>query len=100
MDEVSDILDISINYANPYDQVPDIERNNWVVQERLIIAYYRISYLKKMLMIRHLVMISTTKLNLFPDKGVILAYYYPHMIQNQRNWDYKKNCQYKFGSYV
>ena len=29
-----------------------------------------------------------------------MAYYYPHMILNQRNWDYKKHFQYEFGLYV
>ena len=50
-------------------------------------------------MIRHLVMIATTKLNMFPAKGVISEKYSPHMILNQINWDHKKHCQYEFGSY-
>ena len=42
-------------------------------------------------------MIATKKLNIFPAKGGILAYYYPCMILNQINLDYKKHCQYEFG---
>ena len=29
-----------------------------------------------------------------------MEYYSPHMILNQRNWDYNKHFQYGFGSYV
>ena len=72
MDEVVDILDISMNYGNPDYHLPNIERNNLVVQERFRIAYYRLPYEKiPRLRIRHLTMISTTKLNLFTDKGGI-----------------------------
>ena len=61
-----------MNYADPGDHVPDIEWNNRVVQERSIPAYHRLSYKKiPRFMIRHLAMISTTKSNLFPDKGGI-----------------------------
>ena len=38
MDAVADNLDISMNYTNPADHIPDIEWNNLVVQERFIIA--------------------------------------------------------------
>ena len=41
-------------------------------------------------MIRHLAIIATTKFNLFPVKGGILAYSSTYMILNQRNWDYRK----------
>ena len=51
-------------------------------------------------MIRHLAMISTKKLNIFPTKGDILAYYYPHKILHQISWDYKKHLLYECGSYV
>ena len=91
IDEIADNFDISMNYANPDDHIPYIERNKRVVQERFRIDYYRLSYnIIKMLMIRHLLMISTTKLNIFAAKGGISAYCYPHMILNQINWDYKK----------
>ena len=98
MDEVAENLDIYMKYANPDDHVTDIERNNRVVHEIFRISYYRINYKKiPRLMIEQLAMISTKKSNLFRDKGGISAYYYPHIIPNQRNWDYKKHFQYEFG---
>ena len=86
IDEIADNFDISMNYANPDYHIPYIERNKRVVQERFRIDYYRLSYnIIKMLMIRHLLMISTTKLNIFAAKGGISAYCYPHMILNKIN---------------
>ena len=61
-----------------------------MVHEQFRIAYYKLPYKKiPRLMIRHLAMIDTTKLNIFPDKGIIKEYYSTQMILNQRNWDYK-----------
>ena len=61
MDKVADNLYISMNYLNPDGHVPDIGRNNWVVQESFRIAYYRIHYKKITgLIIRHLAIISAT----------------------------------------
>ena len=75
MDKVSDNLDISMNNENPDDHITNIERINWVVQERSRMAYYMLPYKKiPRLMICHLEIIVTTKLNLFTDKGGILAY--------------------------
>ena len=79
-----------MNYENPYDHAPNIERNNQLVHEQFRIAYYRLPYKKiPRLMIRHLAMIDATKLNLFPAEESIPGYYSTHMILNQRNWDYK-----------
>ena len=70
MDEVADNLDIYVNYANPDNHVPGIDWNNLVIQERFRIACYRLPYNKiPRLMIRHLLIIVTTKLNIFPAKG-------------------------------
>ena len=33
MDTVSDELDIDMNYANPDEHVPEIERSIWVIKE-------------------------------------------------------------------
>jgi len=41
MDPVADDMDIEMNYANPDEHVPDIERSNRVLKERFRIGYYR-----------------------------------------------------------
>eukprot|EP00980_Cylindrotheca_fusiformis_P017121 scaffold5263_cov73-Cylindrotheca_fusiformis.AAC.1 len=35
MDEVQDELDVEMNYANPGDHVPEAERNNRTIKERV-----------------------------------------------------------------
>ena len=39
-DEVKDKLDIDMNYANPGDHVPQAERNNRVIKERIRVGYH------------------------------------------------------------
>jgi len=69
MDEVKDKLNINMNYANPGDHVPEAERNNRIIMGRIRAAFHRLPY-KAMpkIMIRHLAMECTSKLNLFPAK--------------------------------
>eukprot|EP00980_Cylindrotheca_fusiformis_P020829 scaffold7825_cov87-Cylindrotheca_fusiformis.AAC.3 len=102
MDQVQDDLDVEMNYANPGDHVPEAERNNRTVKERVRVGYYRIPYKKiPRVLIRYLAMVSTRSINMFPPaKGGISAHYSPHMILSHRNVDYKKHCQIEFGSYV
>ena len=40
MNEMSYEMGIEMNYANPYDHVPEADRNNRVIKERFLIAYY------------------------------------------------------------
>ena len=94
-------MGIEINYSDTDDQIVEVERNNIVIKERFIIAYYRLPYIKiPSIMIRHLAMNVTQNLNLFPAKGRLSAYYIPHMILSHRNWDYNKHCQVEFSAYV
>jgi len=70
MDVVTDQLNIKMNYAKPGDHVPEAERNNRTIKERIRAAFHQLLYkaLPK-IMIRHLSMESTSKFNLFPAKG-------------------------------
>ena len=40
MDEVKDKLNITMNYANPGDHVPEAERNNRTIKERIRAAFH------------------------------------------------------------
>eukprot|EP00980_Cylindrotheca_fusiformis_P016549 scaffold4962_cov112-Cylindrotheca_fusiformis.AAC.3 len=101
MDQVQDDLDVEMNYANPGDHVPEAERNNRTVKERVRVGYYRIPYKKiPRVMIRYLAMVSTRSINMFPAKGGISAHYSPHMILSHQNVDYKKHCQIEFGCFL
>ena len=101
MDLVSDELGVEMNYANPDEHVPEIERSIRVIKERFRTAYYRLPYKTiPKTMIRHLAMKVTSDLNLFPTKNGVSDYYSPNVILSRRNLDYKKHCRYEFGSYV
>ena len=92
MNKVSDDLDVVMNYTNASDHMPEAERNNCTIKER-IRAIPRI-------MIRYLTMVSGMQLNFFPAKGGVSTYYSPRMIMDQTNLDYTKHCTTPFGAYV
>ena len=101
MDKVSDELGIEMNYANPDEHVPEIERSIRVIKERFRTAYYRLPYRQiPKTMIRYLAMKVTSDLNLFPVKGGVSDFYSPNVILSKRNLDFKKHCLHEFGSYV
>ena len=94
-------FEIKMNFSNPQEHVPEAERNNRVIKERVRATYHRLPYkqlTKTMTII--LVMDSAKKLNFFPSKNGISEYYSPRMILHQKNLDYNKNCKYTYGTYV
>ena len=101
MEEVKDQLDVAMNCTSADEHVPEAERNNRTIQERIRTGYHRLPC-KAMpkLMIRFLSMVSTHQLNLFPVKGGISDYFSPHVILAGEDWDYNKHCQVPFGAYV
>jgi hypothetical protein len=92
---------IHLNYSNPNEHVPDIERSIRVIKERIRSTYHRLLYdrLPK-IMVKILVSESAKRLNFFPAKGGVSLYYSPRMILHRRNMDYNKHCKYAFGTYV
>jgi hypothetical protein len=101
MEQVEDDLDVDMNFTNAQDHVPEAERNNRTIKERIRAAYHRLPYKAiPRIMINYLAMIQANKLNLFPVKGGVSKYYSPRMILNQTNLDYTKHCVVPFGAYV
>ena len=101
MNKVKDDLDVNMNFTNAQDHVPEAERNNRTIKERIRAAYHRLPYKAlPRIMIRYLAMTQATQLNLFPVKGGVSAHYSPRMILNQTNLDYVKHCSVPFGAYV
>ena len=101
MERVNDDLDVNMNFTNAQDHVPEAERNNRTIKERIRAAYHRLPYKAlPRIMIRYLAMYQVNQLNLFPVKGGVSAYYSPRMILNQENLDYAKHCSVPFGAYV
>jgi hypothetical protein len=101
MDDVSDTMDIEMNYTSRGEHVPEAERNNRTIGERIRTAYHNLPYKTiPKIMLKYLSMVSTHQLNLFPAKGGVSAYLSPHVIITGRNLDFDKHCQVPFGSYV
>jgi hypothetical protein len=101
MSQVKDDLDVDMNYTATDEHVPEAERNNRTIAERIRAAYHNLPYrVIPKVMLRYLAMIAATQLNLFPAKGGISAYYSPHVILGGRNIDFEKHCQVPFGAYV
>ena len=101
MDDVSDEMDAEMNYTAKDGHVPEAERNNRTIGERIRAAYHNLPYKAiPKVMLKYLAMIVTHQLNLFPAKGGISPYFSPHIITGGRAIDYTKHCQTTFGSYV
>ena len=101
MDPLALEFGIQVNYASPQEHVPEAERNNRVVKERIRTTYHRMPYDSlPRIMVKFLVDDSARKLNYFPAKNGVSPYYSPRMILHQKNLDFDKHCQYPFGTYV
>jgi hypothetical protein len=102
IEKVEDDLDVDMNLTNAQDHVPEAERNNRTIKERIRAAYYCLPYKAiPRILIRYLAMIQAHHLNLFPVKGGVSKYYSPRMILNQTNLDYStKHCVVPCGAYV
>ena len=101
MDEIKDELGVSMNYTGTDEHVPEVERNNLTIAERIRVAYHHLPF-KTMprVMLKYLAMVCTKQLNIFPAKGGVSPYYSPHVLLNGRQYDYNKDCQVPFGAYV
>jgi hypothetical protein len=101
MDPVKDDLGVSMNDTTTDEHVPEPERNNRTIAERIRCAYHNLPY-KAMpkVMLRYLAMVCAQQLNFFPAKGGVSPYYSPHVLLGGRDLDYNKHCQVPFGAYV
>jgi hypothetical protein len=81
MEKVKDDLGVRMNFTNALDHVPEAERNNRTIKERVWAAYHRLPYkaLPRTL-IQYLVTTQASQLNLFPAKGGISLYYSPRTL--------------------
>jgi hypothetical protein len=92
MDEVNNNMEM--NYTSKGEHVPEAERNNRTIGERVRANYHNLPYKAiPRIMLKYLLMVSTHQLNLFPAKGRVSAYLSPHVIMMGRNLDFEKHCQ-------
>jgi hypothetical protein len=98
MDKGKDDLGVCMNFTNALDHVPEAERNNRTIKERVRAAYHRLPY--KALPqqpIRYLVQTQASQLNLFPAKGRISPFYSLRTILGLPTLDYAKHCTVPLG---
>jgi hypothetical protein len=96
-----DFPSMSANFASAKEHVPEAERNNRTIKERVRSCYHALPYrtlTKKMVMI--LVMESAAKLNWFPPKNGVSQAYSPRMLLHRRKVDYTKHCSIPIFSFV
>jgi len=100
MDEVKDSLNITMNYCNPDEHVPEVERSIRVIKERCRAHYHRLPFkLIPRIMIRALGEQCCKLLNVIPAKGGVSKYFSPHMIMNKTHLQYDKDFKYMIGDY-
>jgi hypothetical protein len=101
MDKLKDDLGVCMIFTSALDHVPEAERNNRTIKERIRAAYHRLPYkaLPRQL-IRYLVQTQASQLNLFPANGGRSPYYSPRTILGLPTLDYIKHCTVPFGAYV
>ena len=100
MDKVADTLEITMNYCNPDEHVPPIERGIRVIKERCRVHYHRMPYkVIPKVMIRVLGEQCCKMLNIIPAKGGVSKYYSPHMIMKRTNLNYNKDFKHMIGDY-
>ena len=84
-DPIKDELGIHMEYSGPQAHVPEAERNNRTLKERIRATYHRLPYkaIPKTIM-KTLVTESAQKMNYFPAKHGISKYFSPRMIVHRQ----------------
>ena len=101
LQELTNDYGVTINYANPQEHVPEVERSIRVIKDRFRATFQRLPFTSiPKIMVHILAMECAKKLNFFPPKGGISPIYSPRMILHQEPLDYKKHCSIPFGTYV
>ena len=91
LNDLVDNWDADINFANPGDHVPDIERENRTIQERFRVKIHRLPFeVIPRTMIPYLVLRITKNRSLFPKKTEISKHFSPYLIMKGRVIDFNK----------
>ena len=92
---------VTLNLAAAEEHVPEIERSNRVIKERVRACYHRLPY-KQMPMAMLVAMVEDCayKTNFFPLKSGISSYYSPRTLVEKKMLDYKLHLKHSFGEFV
>jgi hypothetical protein len=98
--ELHDKFKIKVNVCNAGDHVPEAERNNRAIGERVRAQYHLLPYkTPPRILVRAIAMNATEKLNYFPARGGVSSYFSPHAIMDGPVLDYNKGII-STGAYV
>ena len=101
LEDVKDQLECTMNYGNPQDHEPRMERNNRTVKNQVRVALHRSTHKTiPKIMTQELVEGSAEKLNLFPARKGISSHYSPETLVTGKSLDYNKHCTFEFGDCV
>ena len=101
MGPVADELGVEMNYTTTDEHVPEAERNNRTIQERIRATYHHLPYaVIPKVMLQYLALTSAAQLNYFPAKGGVSPVFSPYTIMLGRAIDFHKQCMVPFGEYV
>jgi len=91
----------NVDPAPPGAHVPEAERNNRTIAERVRAAYHNLPYkcIPKPVVVA-LAKRAVMQLNLFPAKGGVSSHLSPHVLVKQRVVDYDRDCKFCTGAYV
>ena len=71
MDDIKDELDIDMEYPPQGDHVPEVERNNRTIGERIRAGYHRLPYkIIPHVMLKALAKLSTSQLNFSQQRAM------------------------------
>ena len=100
-DPIKDALNVHMNYTNPGDHEPHIERNNQYIKGLMRSTFHRMPYKRIPGILTEAVGERVTETsNFYPAKGGVSERYTPHMIIEQTPVDYSFEFQAETGSYV
>jgi hypothetical protein len=101
MDPNKDNLGVDMNYTNAEDHVPEAERNNRTIKERVRALVNGLPFkVMPKAMIRKLATLCVKQLNMFPAKGCSSPYLSPYTIMSGKAVDYEKELKIPFGTSV
>ena len=101
METVKDDLGVTMQYSPSQAHVPEAERNNRVLKERIRATYHRLPFKALPIKVMKLLVMETArKLNYFPNQCGISQYYSPRQILHKESLDYDRHCRYHLGQYV
>jgi hypothetical protein len=100
-EHLADDMDIKLNCCTTNEHIPEAERNNQTIKERMRCIHHGMSFeVVPKQVTTESSKVGGTTLNMFPAKGGISAHYSPHTILTGQAIDFKKHLAIPFGSYV